>query len=73
MAPLLTFLTLLVEASSAASSTLTACPLLGQQYPPPVELSSNSEFQAVTKKLESGLIANAKSFGLNVTSLSIGM
>ena len=73
MAPFLTFLTLLAEASSAASNNLTICPLLGQQYPPPVQLSSNLAFQAATKKIEKALLAQGKEVSLNTTSLSIGM
>lgn len=56
-----------------AASNLRACPLLGQQYPSPVQLSSNSEFQAATKQIENALLSSSKTYMLNETSLSIGM
>lgn len=66
---------LLLSSSGIATgaSNLRACPLLGQQYPVPVQLSSNSDFHVATKQVENALKTNARAYSLNETSLSIGM
>ena len=64
---------LLLVGHVSAASKLRACPLLGQQYPPPARLSDDPSFQAATQQIEDALAANAKTYNLAETSFSLGM
>lgn len=59
--------------TTGAASNIRACPLLGQQYPAPTQLSSSSQFKAATAQIDSAIRRNARSYSINETSLSIGM
>ena len=56
-----------------SSAKMHACPLLGQQYPPPVQVSKESEFQSAIKTLESELSKSVDKFPFKDTTFSIGM
>jgi len=56
-----------------AQDNLRTCPLLGQQYPPPVGLSTEPAFQDAMDSIGAALDANATAFPYNVTSYSIGV
>lgn len=74
MKPLSTLLLLsILGIIHASSAKLRACPLLGQQYPPPVQLSQEPKFQAVTKAFEAQLDTSLDKFPFKQTTFSIGM
>ena len=55
-------------------SNIQACPLLGQEYPPPVQLTAEPKFQAVTKDLNAKLDQQVKqSSSYEDTAFSVGM
>lgn len=49
------------------------CPLLGQQYPQPVQIASEPRFQAAVKVLEGGLKQKSSNGTFNKLSFSLGM
>ena len=72
-ATLLTFLTLDgLTFAAMTSASYRACPLLGQEYSSPANLSTHPRFQAATRSIERALLSEP-TYGLNETSLSIGM
>ncbi len=50
-----------------------ACPLLGQQYPPPVKISKEPAFQALTKSLDAQIDDSLKAFPFNETSFAVSI
>ena len=59
--------------ASAQSNKPVACPLLGQQYLPPVDIASQSKFQQAAKGLDATLDGIVKSAPYKGTTFSIGM
>lgn len=60
----------LLHASSAKPSS---CPLLGQTYPPPVQLSKERDFQAAAKGLEAYFSKDLTKYPFNETTFSVGI
>ncbi|KAK3686354.1 hypothetical protein LTR37_019897 [Vermiconidia calcicola] len=73
--PLAIILGLYLAATTAQSgrTKLQACPLLGQQYPPPVQLTAEPKFQAAAKSLNAVLDKSVKQSPYNETSFSVGV
>ncbi|KAK3695993.1 hypothetical protein LTR37_018211 [Vermiconidia calcicola] len=73
--PLAIVLSLYLGSTTAQNgrTKLQACPLLGQQYPPPVQLTAEPKFQAAAKSLNAVLDKSVKQSPYNETSFSVGM
>ena len=61
-----------VAAALAPRADRHACPLLGQQYPPPKQLSTEPKFQAATAHIDATLNAAIKSTPYKDSTFSIG-